>query len=243
MEGKEQCDLFCNYDCLSEVSRGMAALLFLSSKALEVELVVVLCAFKWQKWPFLSDKCCLCISVCIYSLCVCNGTMYCTCVCVCSMFTYVHCRVLLVFQGLTPACVSWHLCVCFMCILKGTRSMTPAAIHYLRCLVYNIFALSRGPACNWHINQQINTGTLRSLDGLHSASPSGSDYLLYTHISVSLRHIHILQAKQTRSKLKYDSLMRQGVEWLKCDFWLLFVYLLIHPVAIFDSNYTHRKVA
>lgn len=40
-EGKEQCDLFCNYDCLSEVSRGTAALLFLSSEALKVELEMV----------------------------------------------------------------------------------------------------------------------------------------------------------------------------------------------------------
>lgn len=35
--------------------------------------------------------------------------------------------------------------------------MTPAAKHYLWCLIYNMFGLSRGPACNWHINQQINT--------------------------------------------------------------------------------------
>lgn len=133
MEGKEQCDLFCNYDCLSEVSRGMAALLFLSSKALEVELVVVLCAFKWQKWPFLSDKCCLCISVCIYSLCVCNGTMYCTCVCVCvcSMFTYVHCRVLLVFQAShLPVCPD--ICVCVLCVFsKGHVQWHP--LQYIIC--------------------------------------------------------------------------------------------------------------
>ncbi len=48
MEGKEQCDLFCNYDCLSEESRGAAALLFLSSKALKVESVVV-CALSNDK--------------------------------------------------------------------------------------------------------------------------------------------------------------------------------------------------
>lgn len=41
MEGKEQRGLFCNYDCLSEVSRNPAALLFLSIEALKVELVVV----------------------------------------------------------------------------------------------------------------------------------------------------------------------------------------------------------
>lgn len=41
MEGKEQCDLFCNYDWLSEVSRDSAALLSSSSEALKVEPVVV----------------------------------------------------------------------------------------------------------------------------------------------------------------------------------------------------------
>lgn len=41
MEGKEQRGLFCNYDCLSEVSRNTAALLFPSTEALKVELWVV----------------------------------------------------------------------------------------------------------------------------------------------------------------------------------------------------------
>lgn len=41
MEGKEQCDLFCNYDWLSEASRGTSALLFPQTQALKVEPVVV----------------------------------------------------------------------------------------------------------------------------------------------------------------------------------------------------------
>lgn len=100
---------------------------------------------------------------------VCKRVVVCACVCV---FAYV--------------CV----CVCFTCILKGTHSMTPAAIHYLWCLVYNIFALSRGVVCMWHINQQINT----CLDGLHSARPSG--WVIYcAYVSFSLQHICIFQAK------------------------------------------------
>lgn len=110
-----------------------------------------------------------------------------------SMFTYVHCYALFIFC--TTASVSWHLCVFvyFMCTLQGTYSMTPTAIHYLWCLVYNIFALSRGPVSNWHINQQINTCTRRSLDGLRSAFPSSLGYLLYTHLFLSAHtYLHFL---------------------------------------------------
>lgn len=122
--------------------------------------------------------CGLCISP--TPLCVYNGRMYTVVYVACSLLCFIS------FSGLIHATVSWHLCLCVLCLFsKGTRSMTPAAIHYLWCLVYNIFALSRGPACNWHINQQINTCTRRSLDGLHSACPSGSAYLLYTHFCFS----------------------------------------------------------
>ncbi len=102
---------------------------------------------------------CVCVCVCVCddyvsllpTVCVYVMAAY-TVLYVYSMFTYVHCCVLLVFQAShLPLCPDICVCVfvCLLCVFsKGTHSMTPAIIHYLWCLVYNIFALSRGPACN-----------------------------------------------------------------------------------------------
>lgn len=69
MEGKEQCDLFCNYDCLSEVSRGTAALLFLPAEALKVEPVVV-CVLSNDKSDLSYQTNTACVQPVFESVCV-----------------------------------------------------------------------------------------------------------------------------------------------------------------------------